>query len=347
MIIPDVTIIPPRNGISVGEESARMFESFGLSSNAELVYRVMLSRPTWGVAELSAQTRLSEQEVRESLDDLIEMALVGPSPEAPELLRPISPQVGLSALIAQAESQIALRQQEIESARAVIQMLSEAHTHRARRDEVIRWDGLETVRTRLAELAVSARAECLSFNPGRADKPDAMAASKLPNQQALERGVVIRAVYQDSFRNDPQTLAYARWFASLGGQTRTAPLVPMLTVIVDREIALLPSDPGDPSRGALEIRSPGVVAALCTMFDQVWLSATPFGTPAPTDTHGLDPQERQLLRLLGDGHTDESAGRKLGLSARTIQRMMADITARLGAESRFQAGVNAIRQGWL
>jgi DNA-binding CsgD family transcriptional regulator/sugar-specific transcriptional regulator TrmB len=336
-----------RHAIVRGEESGLVFESFGLSSNAELVYKVMLSRPTWGVAELSAQTKLSEEEVRESLDNLIETALVRSSPEAPGLLRPISPHVGLSALIAQAESQMAQRQQEIESARAVILVLTEAHTHQARRDELIRWDGLDTVRTRLEELAASARTECLSFNPGRADKPDAMTASKPLNQQALERGVAIRAMYQDSFRNDPQTLAYARWFASLGGQTRTAPLVPMLMVIVDREIALLPSDPGDPSVGALEIHSLGVVAALCAMFEQVWLSAAPLGPPAPIDARGLNPQERQLLHLLGDGHTDESAGRKLGLSARTVQRMMADITARLGAESRFQAGVNAIRQGWL
>lgn len=324
-----------------------MLEPLGLSRNAEFVYRAMLNRPTWRVAELAASTKLSEQDVRESLDDLIEMALVRPSPEAPELLRLISPQVGLSALVARAESQMALRRQEIESARSAIRVLSEVHAHQVRRDELIRWDDLHTVRTRLEELAALARVECLSFNPGRADKPDAMAASKPLNQVALERGVAIRVVYQDSFRNDPQTLEYARWFAALGGQTRTAPVVPMLMVIVDREIALLPSDPGDPSLGALEINSTGVVAALCAMFEHVWLSGTPFGSSTQTDEHGLDPQERLLLRLLGDGHTDESAGRKLGLSVRTIQRMMAEITTRLDAESRFQAGVNAVRQGWL
>ena len=47
------------------------------------------------------------------------------------------------------------------------------------------------------------------------------------------------------------------------------------------------------------------------------------------------------------GHTDESAARKLGLSVRTIQRMMSELTGRLGAESRFQAGAEAVRRGWL
>lgn len=324
-----------------------MLESLGLSSNAELVYKAMLRKPTWRVADLVAQTGLSEGAVRESLDALIELALVSPSAEAPELLRPVNPQVALQGLIAQAESQIVARQQEIESVRAAITVLSEVHASQIRRDEMTRWPGIEAVRTRLRELSALAVSECMSFNPGRADKPEAMSASKPLNQQALERGVSIRAIYQDSFRNDPQTLAYARWFEELGGQTRTAPLVPMLMVIVDREVALLPISPADPSVGAVEVHSPGVVAALCAIFEQVWISATPFMAPPQTDAHGLEPLERQLLQLLGDGHTDESAARKLGLSVRTIQRMMSDITARLGAASRFQAGVNATRQGWL
>jgi DNA-binding CsgD family transcriptional regulator len=174
-----------------------------------------------------------------------------------------------------------------------------------------------------------------------------MAASKPLNQIALERGVAIKAVYQDSFRNDPQTLAYARWLAELGGETRTVPMIILQMVIVDRRVALLPLDPADPRQGAVETTSPGVLAALSALFDYVWSTATPFGTAATLDNRGLGPSERELVRLLGEGHTDESAARKLGLSVRTIQRMMADLTTRLGAESRFQAGANAVRQGWL
>jgi DNA-binding CsgD family transcriptional regulator len=307
----------------------------------------MLGQPAWGVAELSVHTGLSEAEVREALDTLAAVALVRPSWQVPGKLRPTSPEVGLAALLAQAEAKVVQRQHEIEATRAAIRALAEAHVTEPQRDELVRLDSLEAVRIRLEELAGLARVECLSFNPGAAHRPDAMAASKPLNQLALERGVSIRAVYQDSFRNDPQTLAYARWFAELGGQTRTIPLIPMQMVIVDREFALLPLDPADTRLGAVEVRSQGVLAALSAMFEQVWAAATPFGTAAVQDNHGLDPQERELLRLLGDGHTDESAARKLALSVRTVQRMMADLTARLGAESRFQAGANAVRQGWL
>jgi len=278
---------------------------------------------------------------------LAEMALVQRSRDAPGKLRPTSPQVGLAALVARAEAALARRQHEIEATRAVIRTLAEAHQTRLRRDEVIHLETLDSVRVRLEEVATSARTECLSFSPGAAHRPDAMAASKPLNQVALERGVRIRAVYQESCRNDTATLAYARWLANLGGHMRTAPVVPMQLVIVDREIAFLPINPDDSRLGAIEVHSPGVVAALCTLFEQVWAAATPFDVAAPADEHGLRPQERELLRLLGDGYTDEAAARKLGLSVRTVQRMMADLVSRLNAASRFQAGANAVRQGWL
>lgn len=56
---------------------------------------------------------------------------------------------------------------------------------------------------------------------------------------------------------------------------------------------------------------------------------------------------RSLLELLAEGHTDESAGRKLAVSTRSVQRTMTVLTQRLGAGSRFQAGVEATRKGWV
>lgn len=121
----------------------------------------------------------------------------------------------------------------------------------------------------------------------------------------------------------------------------------MRLVVVDRETALVPVDPDDSRRGALELRAPGVVAGLVALFEQVWHVATPFGEQTVPDGQGLTPPERELLRLLGAGHTDESAARKLSVSLRSVQRMMTTLTERLGAASRFQAGVHASQRGWL
>lgn len=163
----------------------------------------------------------------------------------------------------------------------------------------------------------------------------------------LGRGVAMRCVYQESFRNDPDLLAYARWLTAAGGQARTVPTVPLLMIIYDREIALLPRDPADTRRGALEVRSPGIVALAYALFEQLWAEAIPFGQAATRANGGLDAADRQLLLLLAAGHTDELAARRLGVSVSTVRRQMAALMERLGARSRFQAGAEAAGRGWL
>ena len=78
-----------------------------------------------------------------------------------------------------------------------------------------------------------------------------------------------------------------------------------------------------------------------------YLHLQAFGTPPRRDGNGLSATERELLELLSRGLTDEAAGRKLGVSLRTVRRMMADLTTRLGATSRFQAGYLTAKRGIL
>jgi DNA-binding CsgD family transcriptional regulator len=156
----------------------------------------------------------------------------------------------------------------------------------------------------------------------------------------------IRLIYQASCRNDPTTLAYVRWLAERGGEVRTRPSLPMMLVVVDREVAFVPRMIENPAAGALEVRDPSLVAALVDWFTGLWEGAEPLGDArrAPEITAQT---RRELLRLMASGLTDEAAGRRLGLSGRTVRRSMADIMAELGAASRFQAGVAAQRRGWL
>ncbi|MEU1289953.1 LuxR C-terminal-related transcriptional regulator [Kitasatospora sp. NPDC005856] len=326
-----------------------MLELLGLSSLSERLYQAVLVDPARSVAELARDTGMTDQEIRSALDELADLALIKPSSQVDGALWPVSPAVGLSALLAAAEDEAAARQRKIEATRATIAALAAQHEeHRLHRaDAVVRLDGLDSVRSRLEELAANAVTECLSLNPGGADRPDARAASAQLNEQALRRGVSIKAICRESFRNDADTLAHARWLTDLGGEMRTVPIVPIPLVIVDRAVAIVPVDPAEPRRGALELDSPGQLAVACALFDQLWSAATPFGSSVPVDGQGLTSTERTLLELAAAGHTDEAAGRKLGVSARTVKRQMADLMARLGAESRFQAGVRAAHRGWL
>ncbi|WP_332262223.1 response regulator transcription factor [Kitasatospora mediocidica] len=61
----------------------------------------------------------------------------------------------------------------------------------------------------------------------------------------------------------------------------------------------------------------------------------------------MSDTERELLRTLGTGLTDETAGQRLGRSARAVSRHMSSIMERLGASSRFEASVKAAQKGRL
>lgn len=61
----------------------------------------------------------------------------------------------------------------------------------------------------------------------------------------------------------------------------------------------------------------------------------------------LSEADRALLHLLHAGLKDETIARQLGLSERTLRRRITDLTTRLGATSRFQAGAQVVRRGWL
>jgi DNA-binding NarL/FixJ family response regulator len=121
-------------------------------------------------------------------------------------------------------------------------------------------------------------------------------------------------------------------------------------LIYDRRVALLPIDPHHSAAGAVQVTDRGTLTAVLALFEQFWASAAPLDAePAgPSgDDPGLSRQEHELLRLLMAGLTDEGAGRQLGLSPRTIRRMMADIMKRLDARSRFEAGARAAERKWI
>ena len=65
-------------------------------------------------------------------------------------------------------------------------------------------------------------------------------------------------------------------------------------------------------------------------------------------TATVSPDGRQfLLEQLMAGATDEVIARKLGIGLRTVRRRIAALMIELGVDTRFQAGVEAVRRGWL
>ncbi|MFF3158862.1 LuxR C-terminal-related transcriptional regulator [Streptomyces sp. NPDC001251] len=324
-----------------------MLESLGLSGAAAAVYQAMLDRPGAGVAALATTLGLTAGQVHAGLEELAALLLVRASSQHPGQMRAVSPEVGLADMLARQEAELAARQAQLAASRvAVNQLVADRAESRTAHGE--RLLGMDAIQARLEELARGARAECLGVHPGTRHRPEDLAAAQSANAGALARGIVIRSLYQEAVRNVPHTVAHASWVLDHGGEIRTAPVIPQRLVIVDRAQALVPIDPEDTRKGALHVTEPGLVGALCELFDQAWATAVPLGATRTQDAAtGLSGTERELLRLLGSGLTDDTAGQRLGVSSRTVNRLMASIMERLDASSRFEAGIKAAHKGWL
>ncbi len=328
-----------------------MLQALGLGPDVETVYRGMLADPSGGVTDLCLRIGLAEAQVRDGLDRLVDLNLLRPSRDSPGAWRAVSPELGLELLLRRQEEELARQQEELaRSKEAAARVVSEFADLRPNTevDGAERLVGMDAIQGRLEELAHGLTREFMAILPGGAMSEASLEASRPLDRRALARRVEMRSVYQDSSRNDPATLAYARWLTEEGGQVRTSPLLPPRLLIFDRSIAIVPIDPANSRLGALCTSAPGIVASLLNLFDQTWNSAVPLGAdrPRPTDSKP-SAGELELLRLLASGMTDEAAGKRLGVSLRTVRRQMSALMERLNASSRFEAGLKAARQGWL
>lgn len=327
-----------------------VFGLAGLDRVQEIVYSATLEEPAPDASALAQRLGLDVAEVRDALEVLLELRMVRRSHAEPERLVAVDPVVGLQNLLARENEQLLARQQQISASQSmVLRMLADrnASVASAATEGVQRLEGIDAVQQRLERFSQEAKWSVETFMTGGAQSAAALEAARENDARVMTRGVVMRTIGLDSLREHEGTLAHARWLTDRGGEFRTVAALPPRMVVVDRGSALVPIDPEDSRKGAMYLTEPGMVASLVALFEQVWDVATPFGSDRRPDSSGLSTQEKALLVLIAQGHTDESAASKLFISARTARRTMAGIMERLGARSRFEAGVKAAQLGWL
>ncbi len=151
-----------------------------------------------------------------------------------------------------------------------------------------------------------------------------------------------RAIYPLRAVHDaPATLA-ARF--AVGEEIRVLPDLPSRLLVIGDSHAVVPEPLGYADVPLSVIRQRGVVEAMTHWFELLWERAVV--PPLDAATPPLDLR-RFLLQQLAAGAHDEHIARVLGISLRTVRRRVADLMSELGADSRFQAGVEAARRGWL
>ncbi|MFI6689991.1 LuxR C-terminal-related transcriptional regulator [Streptomyces sp. NPDC050485] len=331
-----------------------MDESPALDANDLAVYRAVLLHHEHDRARLADRLGMSPAQVQRAMDRLTALALLRPSWEQPDLVRAISPDLGLELMLQREQQDLALRQERLAQTRTALAMLATEYASTGATgafppaDGTELLEGLDQIRTRLETLASRCTHEALSFQPGGALPTAAIEAGQPLNEQAMLRGVCFRSLYLQSITNDRVTISYVKWARSHGSEIRLAPSLPMRLLIVDREEAVIPGNPRNGQPTALLIRTPPVIRALEALFEAYWKDSEPMEPPSDTPA-GPEPtpQEREMLRMLADGDKDETVARALGISVRTERRMVADITARVGAGNRFELAMKATKLGWI
>jgi DNA-binding NarL/FixJ family response regulator len=59
----------------------------------------------------------------------------------------------------------------------------------------------------------------------------------------------------------------------------------------------------------------------------------------------LTPRERQVLKLVVNGNTNQGIGVALGISEKTVEKYLESIFTKLDVSSRVEAAVLAVREG--
>ncbi|MER6674579.1 helix-turn-helix transcriptional regulator [Streptomyces sp. NPDC000983] len=162
-----------------------------------------------------------------------------------------------------------------------------------------------------------------------------------PFRRLLAAGLRSRTLFAAETLEDPEQAAYARSSHAMGDLHRVTVEPFRHLAVVNGSVAFVQADPADPFAGALQIRQPGVVAMPADVFEGMWARAREL------DDLPLSPIEQRVLRALTEHGTDEAGARSLNVSVRKFRSHVADLMARLGASTRFQAALRAKELGWL
>ncbi|GGN02477.1 transcriptional regulator [Lentzea pudingi] len=163
--------------------------------------------------------------------------------------------------------------------------------------------------------------------------------------ETRERDVQWRVVYDRSAVDIPGRVTEIIDLVAAGERARVTPTLPFKLAVIDLHAAVLPVVNGDVVDKVLLIRPSALLDVLRSTFELYWDKGIPF-SPGGIYAAAADV-DPNLLGLLAAGLTDESIARQLGLAPRTVQRRVRQLMDRCGAQTRFQAGVQAMRRGWL
>lgn len=313
-----------------------MLESVGVSADEEAAYRELLKRTQSDPGDLAAALGRERALVEQALTALEELGLVSRVPGRAPRFRAARPDVAVDVLVARRREELARAQM---AARELLAEMPAEERHRPE-DIVEVLVGRPAIAARFEQVLTGTREELLVIDrPPYVSDPERSDSSV---RSLLREEVVVRGLYAPEALELPGALEAAQDAVRIGERSRVHADLPMKLAIGDRRLAILPVGADEAVEAALCIRPSTLLDALVQLFELLWAQATPI--VAAVDSPDGD---RELAALLASGAKDDVVARHLGTSSRTLSRRIAELMDRLHVRTRFQAGVQAVRLGWL
>ncbi len=323
----------------------RLLEGLGVTVTEETAYRALLRHGPATLSQLAGETGASAAAIRRMLPRLEDLGLISRVAGRPLRLIATPPNVAIDVLVAR-------RQEEITHSRAAAALLATEVADRAgpHPEEVLEVvTGRDAVARRYLQLERNATGEMLVLvhPPYAVDITD----DGENRQRAARRGAPTRGIYGPLAFEEPGMLEHTRRAIADGEQARMGQ-VPVKLAIADSRTAMLPlvSDENRAVESALVVHPSALLDALVGLFEVLWQTAVPLRLSTDNSIEAESwpqPSDRAVLALLAVGMKDDAIARQLGLSPRTVQRRVQELSGRLGARTRFHAGFLAAQQGLL
>lgn len=203
-----------------------------------------------------------------------------------------------------------------------------------------------TVNARIQVAVARAESEICAAQPGGPRTRDLLDMAVERDSLALERGVTMRTLYLDTVRDDDVTREWATVMTGKGYQFRTLGSPFQRCIVIDGREAFIEdyTDPDAPAHAAWHVRDRALVGFIAATFHETWRRAAPWTGQARTAGLGIGVgsgprttrRQRELLRDLCDGISQESTAKRLGWSHRAVVREFAKLRSLFGARSQGQ-----------
>lgn len=187
---------------------------------------------------------------------------------------------------------------------------------------------------------------------------DGSPASRLLARRLVEEhtllgaGADVRVIIDTGLLDDEAVVGLLHELAGGGHHVRVGNGIPFTLVLGEDEALVDLSTFDAQGAGSFSTRMGSAVAAVARLVEEVFLLSTQFGPTVEALSQAesappLDARDRQILSLLTVGASDQVVARQVGVSLRTVERRVRYLMEHLGAATRFQAGVQAVRRGWV